>query len=229
MNATHTRQNGLLFTIGVAFCFAVVLGCYAASDHLVPFFMTRPWVNGIILGLGALGFFLSLLGLSLTSRKGADPTAGESVGLFVRYLLGIMVFVGTLQGAEWLYQIIGSSPGAIALTTSILVLLGSALVQLVSLPFQTSVSHSLFRLAVINSKGEPAGRSQTLLRWMIIWLPLVLPLASIALWLGQTEPAIVSILTLIVLFLWIGAAMAAIIQSSRGLHDRLAGTWVVRR
>ncbi len=32
-----------------------------------------------------------------------------------------------------------------------------------------------------------------------------------------------------VLLLWIGAAVHAVIHPNRGLHDRLAGTWVVRR
>jgi uncharacterized RDD family membrane protein YckC len=29
--------------------------------------------------------------------------------------------------------------------------------------------------------------------------------------------------------LWIGAAVYAVIVPNRGLHDRLAGTWVVRQ
>ena len=34
---------------------------------------------------------------------------------------------------------------------------------------------------------------------------------------------------LVLLVLWISAAIYAVIHPNRGLHDRLAGTWVVRR
>jgi uncharacterized RDD family membrane protein YckC len=34
---------------------------------------------------------------------------------------------------------------------------------------------------------------------------------------------------LVLLLLWIGAAVYAAVHPNRGLHDRLAGTWVVRR
>jgi hypothetical protein len=34
---------------------------------------------------------------------------------------------------------------------------------------------------------------------------------------------------LVLLLLWIGAAVYAVIHPNRGLHDRLADTWVVRR
>jgi hypothetical protein len=34
---------------------------------------------------------------------------------------------------------------------------------------------------------------------------------------------------LVLLFLWIGAAGYGVLHPNRGLHDRLAGTWVVRR
>jgi uncharacterized RDD family membrane protein YckC len=34
---------------------------------------------------------------------------------------------------------------------------------------------------------------------------------------------------LVLLLLWIGAAVYAVVHPHRGLHDRLAGTWVVRR
>jgi len=33
----------------------------------------------------------------------------------------------------------------------------------------------------------------------------------------------------VLLVLWISAAVYAVIVPNRGLHDRLAGTWVVRR
>jgi uncharacterized RDD family membrane protein YckC len=34
---------------------------------------------------------------------------------------------------------------------------------------------------------------------------------------------------MLLLYVWIGAAVYAVVHPNRGLHDRLAGTWVVRR
>jgi hypothetical protein len=43
------------------------------------------------------------------------------------------------------------------------------------------------------------------------------------------EPDAAFILSVVLLVLWISAAVYAVIVPNRGLHDRLAGTWVVRR
>jgi hypothetical protein len=114
------------------------------------------------------------------------------------------------------------------LTTAVAVLAASALVQLVLTPFRTSVAGATFRLAVIDSTGKPAGRRRLLARWTIVWLPLFLPLAIVA-WLAGsfTAPALFALSA--VLLLWIGAAGYSIAHPARGLPDRIAGTWVVRR
>jgi hypothetical protein len=44
---------------------------------------------------------------------------------------------------------------------------------------------------------------------------------------GEHNIALISALVLLVL--WICAAVYAVIVPNRGLHDRLAGTWVVRQ
>jgi uncharacterized RDD family membrane protein YckC len=45
----------------------------------------------------------------------------------------------------------------------------------------------------------------------------------------RDESAAALVFALIVLSLWIGAAIYAVIHPNRGLHDRLAGTWIIRR
>jgi hypothetical protein len=140
----------------------------------------------------------------------------------------ILVFVGSYQGAEWLYEIIGDSAQWLAMTTALLVLVGSALIQILELPFRTTASHATFRLAVVNAKGEPAGISQLLVRWAIVWLPLFLPMVFVARLL-RTSAGIAFISALVLLLLWVSAAVYAVVHPHRGLHDRLAGTWVVRR
>ncbi len=163
--------------------------------------------------------------------KPADVSEGIRAGsiFMLPFYVWIMVFVGTYQGAEWLYEIIGDSVEWIAMTAAMLVLIGSALIQILVLPFRTTTSHSIFRLAVVNAKGEPADRSHLLVRWAIVWLPLFFPMLFVALLIKRGEMTAAFISALVWLLLWIGAAVYAVIHPNRGLHDRLTGTWVVRR
>jgi uncharacterized RDD family membrane protein YckC len=90
------------------------------------------------------------------------------------------------------------------------------------------VSQFIFRLAVIDAKGEPAGRGLLLKRWAVAWLPLLVPLSVVALWTGGTGPGALAA-TAALLLLGGAAAVYAALHPHRGLHDRLADTWVVRR
>ena len=109
------------------------------------------------------------------------------------------------------------------------VLIISALIQLLELPFNFTFSHSLFRLAVVNAKGKLAGISQLLVRWVIVWLPLLFPMGLAVLLQKRIDISAAFIPALILLLLWLSAAVYAVIHPHRGLQDRLAGTWVVRR
>jgi len=137
----------------------------------------------------------------------------------------IAVFVGTNAQAsppEWRDDL-----GGIFMTPAILVLYAIALIQLVELPFRTTAGHATFRLAVVNARGEPASVKHLLIRWAVVWLPLILPTLSIALLIDGFE-SIAFMLGLVLLLLWMSAAVYAVIHPHRGLHDRLVGTWVVR-
>ena len=111
---------------------------------------------------------------------------------------------------------------------SALVVLGAALVHLLEIPFRSTVSHFIFRLAVINANGEPATISHLLVRWAIVWLPLLVVLSLLAWLLGRAE-ATAYVAASLAILLWIGVAGCSVIHPNRGPHDRLAGTWVVRR
>jgi hypothetical protein len=137
----------------------------------------------------------------------------------------IMLFLGIYQseGAE-------RSVGALFGTalTAITVVLGALLgVQLLEVPFRTTCSHAIFRLVVIDAKGRPANRRRLLLRWAIVWLPL-LPVL-LGLWAKRAEPPTDLGVELALLLLWIGAAVYAVVHPHCGLQDRLARTRVVRR
>ena len=114
------------------------------------------------------------------------------------------------------------------MAAAVLVLGAIALIQLLELPFRTTASHEIFRLAVVTAKGERADSTKLLVRWAIVWLPLFVPMVFVA-QLLKTAEVIAFISALVLLLLWISAGVYAVIHPNRGLHDRLAGTWVVRR
>jgi uncharacterized RDD family membrane protein YckC len=134
----------------------------------------------------------------------------------------IATFVGYFHDKPWIDPV----KGLVALTA--LVTVGAALVQLLEVPFRSTVSQFIFRLAVIDAKGEPAGRGLLLRRWAVAWLPLLVPLSVVALWTGGTGPGALAA-TAALLLLGGAAAVYAALHPHRGLHDRLADTWVVRR
>jgi uncharacterized RDD family membrane protein YckC len=157
-------------------------------------------------------------------NRPAEVSRGIRAGsLFVLPLyIWIAFVVGRYHDKPW------DDPGQIIVFSALVALGAIALMQLLGLPFRGTASHATFRLAVVNAKGEPAARSHLLVRWAIVWLPLLLPLSFLALWMPRAE-GIAVVPALVLLLLWIGAAVYAVVHPHRGLHDRLAGTWVVRR
>ncbi len=177
------------------------------------------------------GRFEKLSFLTGTLRGLLDRPAEISKGIRVGsiFMLPLYVWILVLVGSYRVERVQqwSDSLGGIVIVSA-LVVLGAALIQLLELPFRSTASHSIFRLAVVNAKGKPADRSHLLARWAIVWLPLFLPMVFVA-QLLKTDEAIASISVLVLLLLWISAAVYAVIHPNRGLQDRLAGTWVVRR
>jgi uncharacterized RDD family membrane protein YckC len=134
----------------------------------------------------------------------------------------IAIVVGRYHDKPW------NDPWGIVLFTAVVVLGAMALADFVGLLFRGTVSHSIFRLAVVNANGQPAARSHLLVRWAIAWMPLFLPMSLVALLARQAEGVAVTT-ALVLLLLWLGAAVHTVVHPHRGWHDRLAGTWVVRR
>jgi hypothetical protein len=163
--------------------------------------------------------------------KPAEVNSGIRAGsmFMLPFYVWVMIFVATYTAEGTIPEALGGSGAGLAMNTTILVLVASAFLQLLALPLRTTFGQSIFRMAVINADGEPASRSTLLIRWAIVWLPLLLPLLLIALLLGRAEPSAAFVSALAVLLLWISAALYAVGHPNRGLHDRLAGTWVVRR
>ena len=169
------------------------------------------------------GILRGLLDKPAEVSKGIRAGSIFMLGLYV----WITVFVGYYQ-AERVQQW-NDSLGGLVMISAMVVLGTIALIQLLALLlFRTTASHATFRLAVVNAKGEPANRVTLLRRWAIVWLPLFVPMSFAALLINRAE-GIAFICALVLPGLWIGAAVYGVIVPNRGLHDRLAGTWVVRR
>jgi hypothetical protein len=160
--------------------------------------------------------------------KPAEVSRGIRAGsiFMLPFYVWIAVFVGRYHDKE---SAIGLTGWTERIMISAMVVLGAvALIQLLSLPFRGTASHAIFRLAVVNVRGEPAGLSHLLARWAIVWLPLLAPMSFVA-WLSARAEGIALISAVSLLLLWVAAAINAALSPHRGLHDRLAGTWVVRR
>jgi uncharacterized RDD family membrane protein YckC len=139
----------------------------------------------------------------------------------------IMLFIGsfTAEGErEWYLSGVWAF-----MMPLLLVVVGSGLVQLLEIPIRTTVGHSIFRLAVVDQWGEPAGLVTLLFRWLITWVPLIIPMSAVAFLIWKSEFTGAFILSVLTILLWLGAACYSLFHPNRGLHDRLAGTWVVRR
>ncbi|UCD52088.1 MAG: protein kinase, partial [Phycisphaerales bacterium] len=179
--------------------------------------------RGVLKNL-AEGKFEKLSFLAGTLRGLMDRPAEVSKGIragsifMLPVYLWITVYVGVYHGG-------GDQPWNESLggrvTIPALVVLGAiALLQLVQFPFRGTASHAIFRLAVLDAQGEPARISKLLARWTIVWLPLFLPLLFAGLLIKRGELAAAFIWALVVLVLWIGAAVYAVLHPHRGLHDR---------
>jgi uncharacterized RDD family membrane protein YckC len=136
----------------------------------------------------------------------------------------IAVFVGRYHDKLW-----HDYMAEIIILCPLAVLGFIALIQLLGLWFRSTPAHATFRLAVVNAKGEPADRTRLLIRWAIVWLPLFVPMLCVAPLIRPAELSSALICGAVWLALWISAAVYAVIHTHRGLHDRLARTWVVRR
>ncbi len=161
--------------------------------------------------------------------KPAEVSRGIRAGsiFMMPFYLWTVAFVGFFQGE--MVQRWKGSPGGLVIITIMVVLAAIALFQLLGLAFRSTIGHSIFRLAVVNTKGEAANRVTLLRRWAIVWLPLFFPMLFVALLINRGEHTAAFICAIVLLLLWFSAAVYAVFHPNRGLHDRLAGTWVVRR
>jgi hypothetical protein len=146
----------------------------------------------------------------------------------VQLWVWIAVFVGYYHDKALPAEAWWSALGWRVVTSATWVLAALALVELLSVPFRSTPWQFLFRLAVVDERGERASVARHLLRWAVVWLPLLVPLAVVRSWTGGTG-GLALVASLAILTTWLAAAVHAVVHPRRGLHDRLARTRVVRR
>jgi hypothetical protein len=178
------------------------------------------------------GKFEKLSFLTGTLRGLLDKPAEISKGIrtgsifMMPLYFWILVFVPNFQAQT--VQPWKVSLGGLFIITIMIVLGAIALLQFLGLALRSTIGHAIFRLAVINAQGQSSNRITLLRRWAIVWLPLFIPMLFVALLIKRAE-FLAFISALVLLLLWLSAAVYAVIHPNRGLHDRLAGTWVVRQ
>jgi uncharacterized RDD family membrane protein YckC len=161
--------------------------------------------------------------------KPAQVSKGIRAGSI--FMLPLYIWIMLLVGAYTADRPQGwyDSGGWVLMAPTLLLLVGSALIQLLSLPLRTTAGQSLFRLAVVDAKGKRAGIFTLFVRWGIAWLPLLVPVSFVALLIKTGDLNTALVVALVSVVLWFGVAIYGVVHPNRGLHDRLAGTWVVRR
>ena len=124
------------------------------------------------------------------------------------------------------------APYAIAPVMVIITLLIMCVSQFVSLLlFRTTLGQRLFGFAVVNKCGELAGRGRMLLRWLIIWGPLLVIVSRFATMVatGQPMTAGMTVFTGAKAVLWLACVVVAIVKPEHGVQDDIAGTRIVSR
>ena len=95
--------------------------------------------------------------------------------------------------------------------------------------FGATPGQRLFGFAVVNKRGDIAGRGRMLVRWLIVWLPLALLLMRFIFNHGQPMTTGTIVWLSAKMFLWLACLGLAVARPERGLHDEMAGTRLVPR
>jgi hypothetical protein len=127
-----------------------------------------------------------------------------------------------------------ASPGVIALNLMLaiasLMVLVCCIVSSIAVP--GGVATRLIGLAVVTRDGNEIGRGRSFARTLIAWAPILpwLVLFPNPIVMGFGPASSVPVLAISLAFgVMIAGVMWTIAAADRGLHDRIAGTWVVPR
>lgn len=128
------------------------------------------------------------------------------------------VFIEQERRRPWLVEL----QGVVGMAWAIAMIQGLSL-----LVFGSSLGQRLFGFAVVNRKGEAAGRVRLLARWCLGWLPLLVIIINGGLYRQPTPLQLV--LAGICAVIWLAGIVASILWPRRGVQDLLVRTWLVPR
>ena len=186
----------------------------------------RPVLSNLSEGRFEKLSFLAGTLRGLMDRPAALSRPARAGALFLLPVYNfLMTLVGSWESAAELENLFPQF-GSITFLVLFVIAACATATQLLLIPFQTTVGHSLFRLAVVDAEGRSASRRRLLARWSVAWGPLILATASSIV---LAPSGLASPWLRMGFALWLAAALYAALDPHRGLHDRLAGTWVVLR
>ena len=83
--------------------------------------------------------------------------------------------------------------------------------------------------ALVNRRGQRASRLRALWRWAVTWTPMVVILVAVEGTSAASASPWLAVLRSGLMLAFIAAAVWAILNPSRSIQDRIAGTWIVPR
>jgi hypothetical protein len=95
--------------------------------------------------------------------------------------------------------------------------------------FGATLGQRLFGFAVVNLRGELAGRARMLWRWAIAWIPAIAVSVFLMRLTDDPHNHDMKVFGVLDLLLWLACLAAAALPAQRGWHDRLAGTRLISR
>jgi hypothetical protein len=109
-------------------------------------------------------------------------------------------------------------------------LLAVALVALPLAAISRGLLLQLFGFAIVTADGRRASRLRVLGRTAIAWSPLLAPalVSTVIGGIGEGPGGVIAVLTAS-LVVFLAGGVVAMVRPSRGIQDRLAGTWIVPR
>jgi serine/threonine protein kinase len=153
----------------------------------------------------------------------SHPTAehkkiSESMSLFT--VSGLEAFEDKLYSLFGLFAFLG-------------LMFFAAIFNLIMCVVGIPVGLRIFGIAIVDKNGRAAPRWRLLVRWLAIWiLPVAywfsLQISMFALH-HHASQAELAVTLVVVALTWLAGLVVAIANPARGLHDRLAGTWLVPR
>lgn len=170
-----------------------------------------------------LSFLTGALNGLLQKRADVPPSLRVMSTFLLPLYTGILIFIGMFNELKEQY---GAFHSMVQIILGILAT--ACVIQLLALPIRWIWSHHVFGLELVDVRGEPANPILRFKRWLIVWLPLFVPIMFLHLS-RSGNTSMTDFTEGFLLLIWFSTALYGTVIPKRGWHDRLAGTWIVKR